>query len=328
MRTRVLGPEQVTFSAIGYGCPTFRGTLPTDDERRAVAVLERAIELGVTYIDTADHNGGNNERLLAPVLKRHRAKVLLATKFGNRKGYPGEEARPADGRSERVAGYVEASLARLGTDHVDLLYLHRIDPAVPVEETVGAMARLVQAGKVRHLGLSEAGPATLRRALAVHPITAVESEYSLLTRQYEADTLPACRELGVGFVAYYPTGRGFLAGRFRRTSDLKPGDNRLTSPRFRDENLARNVALLDAFTEIARRKGCTPPQLALAWLLAQGDFIVPIPGTTAIAHLEQNAAAAEIALSAAEVAEIGRLFAPDRVAGARFDGDRSRELNV
>lgn len=328
MKIRHLGPEKVPVSAVGYGCPTFRGTLPQDQEQGALAVLERAVEVGVTYIDTADHNGGNNERLLAPFLKRHRHVVVLATKFGNRKGYPGEEARPADGRPEMVARYVEASLERLDTDYIDILYLHRVDPAVPVEETVGAMKRLVEEGKVRHLGLSEAGPETIRRALSVHPITAVESEYSLMTRTYEADTLPACRELGVGFVAYYPTGRGFLAGKFRSSTDLQPNDNRLTSPRYREENLKRNVALLDTFSSLAEQKKCTTSQLALAWLLAQGDFIIPIPGTMRVSHLEENAAAANLTLSPEDLTYISNLFAPEKVAGARFDGDRSKELNV
>lgn len=328
MDTRFLGPERLALSAIGYGCPPFQGRLAPEDEARAVHVLERAIELGVTYIDTADHNNGNNEELLAPVLKGRRDKVVLATKFGNRKGYKGEEARPADGRPEMVARYVEASLKRLQTDHVDLLYLHRVDPRVPIEDTVGAMKRLVEAGKARHLGLSEAGPETLRRASAVHPISAVESEYSLMMRDYEKDTLPVCRALGIGLVAYYPTGRGFLAGRFRTLDELGPKDNRRTSPRFRDENFARNLKLLDAFSAMAKAKGCTPSQLALAWVMAQGDFIVPIPGTMNLRHLEENVAAAAIRLSKNESDGLSRLFAPGAVAGARFAEDRSKELNI
>ena len=328
MKTRLLGTERVAFSAIGYGCPPFQGRLAPDEEARAMRVLERAIELGVTYIDAADHNKGNNEELLAPFLKGRRDKVLLSTKFGNRKGYPGEEARPADGRPEMAARYVEASLKRLQTDYVDILYLHRVDPAVAIEDTAGAMKRLVEQGKVRHLGLSEAGPATLTRANAVHPITAVQSEYSLIMRDYEKNTLPACRALGIGYVAYYPTGRGFLAGKFHSLDELGAKDNRRTSPRFRDENLAANLKLLRAFEAIASAKGCTPSQLALAWLLAQDDLIVPIPGTMNVAHLEENVAAAEIALSAAETDEIGRLFAPSAVAGPRFAEDRSKELNI
>lgn len=303
MKTRFLGAERVAFSAIGYGCPPFQGRLAPDDEVRAVRVLERAVDLGVTYIDAADHNKGNNEELLAPFLKTRRDKILLSTKFGNRKGYPGEESRPADGRPEMVAGYVEASLKRLQTDYVDMLYLHRVDPAVPIEDTVGAMKRLVEQGKVRHLGVSEAGPATLRRANAVHPITAVQSEYSLMMRDYEQNTLPACRALGIGYVAYYPTGRGFLAGKFHSLDELGAKDNRRTSPRFRAENMAANLKLLRAFEAIAAAKKCTPSQLALAWLLAQGEFIVPIPGTLNVAHLEENVAAAEIVLTAAEADE-------------------------
>ena len=328
MKTRFLGSERVAFSAIGYGCPPFQGCLSPDDEARAVRVLERAIELGVTYIEAADHNKGNNEELLAPFLKARRDKVLLSTKFGNRKGYPGEEARPADGRPEMVARYVESSLKRLQTDYVDILYLHRVDPAVPIEDTVDAMKRLVEQGKARHLGLSEAGPTTLRRANAVHPITAVQSEYSLMMREYEKDTLPACRALGIGYVAYYPTGRGFLAGKFHSLDELGAKDNRRTSPRFRDKNLAANLKLLRAFEAIAADKGCTPSQLALAWILAQGDFVVPIPGTMNLSHLEENIAAAEIVLSTVERDEIDRLFVPSAVSGARFAEDRSRELNI
>ncbi|MGE5539923.1 MAG: aldo/keto reductase [Gemmatimonas sp.] len=328
MKTRTLGPERVVFSAIGYGCPPFQGRLAPDAEANALRVLERAVECGITYIDTADHNGGNNEELLAPFLRGRRDRILLATKFGNRKGYKGEEARPADGHPEMVARYVEASLARLKTDHVDLLYLHRVDPLVPIEDTVGAMKRLVEEGKARHLGLSEAGPATLRRASAVHPITAVQSEYSLMQRDYERDTLPACRELGIGYVAYYPTGRGFLAGKFHSLDDLAPKDGRRSAPRFKDGNLARNLELLAALDAMAKAKGCTTAQLALAWVLAQGDFIVPIPGTMSVAHVAENAAAADIALSEPERAELDRLFAPGAVAGDRFESDRSKELNI
>ena len=328
MRQRFLGPEKVAFSAVGYGCPPFQGKLPPDDEARALAVLERAVDSGITYIDTADHNGGNNEELLAPFLRGRRDKLLLATKFGNRKGYRGEEARPADGRPEMVARYVEASLARLKTDHVDILYLHRVDPQVPIEDTVGAMKRLVEQGKARHLGLSEAGPETLRRASAVHPITAVQSEYSLMQRDYERDTLPACRALGIGFIAYYPTGRGFLAAKFRSLDDLGAKDGRRSAPRFRDANLAHNLELLAAFERITAAKGCTPSQLALAWVLAQGDFIVPIPGTMSVVHVAENAAASEVVLSDGERAALDRLFAPGAVAGARFETDRSKELNI
>ena len=328
MKTRLLGTERVAFSAIGYGCPPFQGRLSPDDEARAVRVLERAVELGVTYIDAADHNKGNNEELLAPFLKGRRDKVLLSTKFGNRKGYPGEEARTADGRPEMVAGYVDASLKRLQTDYVDVLYLHRVDPLVTIEDTVGAMKRLVEQGKVRHLGLSEAGPATLTRANVVHPITAVQSEYSLMMRDYEKNTLLACRALGIGYVAYYSTGRGFLAGKFHSLDELGAKDNRRASPRFRDENLAANLKLLGAFEAIAGAKGCTSSQLALAWLLAQDNLIVPIPGTMNVAHLEENVAAAEITLSASETDEIDRLFAPSSVAGPRFAEDRSKELNI
>jgi aryl-alcohol dehydrogenase-like predicted oxidoreductase len=328
MKTRLLGPERVAFSAVGYGCPPFQGKLAPDAEANALRVLERAVECGITYIDAADHNGGNNEELLASFLRGRRDKILLSTKFGNRKGYKGEEARPADGRPEMVARYVDASLARFKTDHVDILYLHRVDPLVPIEDTVGAMKRLVEQGKARHLGLSEAGAETLRRASRVHPITAVQSEYSLMQRDYERDTLPVCRELGIGFVAYYPTGRGFLAGKFRSLDELGPKDGRRSAPRFKDENLARNLELLGELEAMARAMSCTPAQVALAWLLAKGEFIVPIPGTMSVQHVEENAAAGDITPSADDMAMLDRLFAPGAVAGARFDTDRSKELNI
>ena len=325
---RYLGPEGLRVSAIGYGCPPFSGRLLPEDEARAIAVIDRAMELGVTYIDTADHNKGNNEEILAKALRGKRDRVVLATKFGNLRGHDRKDGRMVDGRPEYVRSATEASLKRLQTDYIDLLYLHRVDPQVPIEETVGAMKRLVEVGKARHIGLSEAGPETLRRAGAVHPITAVESEYSLLTRDYERDTIPACRASGTGFVAYYPVGRGLLSASPQDLQGLGPKDSRRASPRFREEHLVHNLKLHAALSDIAREQRCTISQLALAWLLMQGDFIVPIPGTSSIEHLEENVAAAAIDLSQDDLERIDALFVPGAVAGSRHQDDRSKELNI
>ncbi|HUF41225.1 MAG TPA: aldo/keto reductase [Verrucomicrobiae bacterium] len=329
MKNRFLGKERLKVSAIGYGCPPFQGKLTEADEKQAIAVLHRAIELGVNFIDTADHNNGNNEEILAKALKGKRGDVVLTTKFGNLRGQPWAEGREVEGKPEYVAWACENSLRRLETDYIDLYYLHRVDPKVPIEETVGAMARLVEQGKVRHIGLSEAGGETLRRANAVHPVTAVQSEYSLWMRDYEANTIPVVRELGSGYVAYYALGRGFLGGAFKNYSDLGDKEAKRRGPRFHRENFEKNAALLKQLEEIAAAKGCTVAQLALAWILHQGDFFVPIPGTYKIAHLESNAAAADIVLSAEEIAAIDRIFPRQgAVAGTRHDYDRSKELNI
>ena len=328
MQYRMLGKERVKVSAIGYGCPPFQGRLSDTDEQQAIAVLRHAIDIGMNFIDSADHNNGNNEELLAKVLKHRRGEVVLTTKFGNLRGQPWAEGREVEGRPEYVAWACENSLRRLQTDYIDVYYLHRVDPKVAIEETVGAMKRLVEQGKVRHLGLSEAGPETLRRANAVHPITAVQSEYSLWTRDYEANTIPLCRELGVGYVAYYALGRGFLAGRWKTFAELGDKDAKRRGPRFHEPNFQRNVDLLKQLEQIASVKNCSVAQLALAWILHQGDFFVPIPGTYKIANLEANAAAAEISLSADELAAINRIFPAGAAAGARHDYDRSKELNI
>ncbi len=328
---RYLGPQRLKVSAIGYGCPTFSGRLPADQERRCLDVLHRAVEIGVTYIDTADHNDGNNEYLLAIAFKEGgwRDKVAIATKVG-KLGKPGENGRTIDCRPTYIKTALDACLKRLGTDRVDLLTLHRVDPLVPIEESVGAVADLVKAGKARHVGLSEAGPNSLRRAMATYPIAALQSEYSVMTRDYETTTLPVCRELGIGFVAYYPTGRGFFGGKFR--PGLMNADEArkvaASMPRLQAGNVERNLELLDAFEVLARDKGYTPPQLALAWLLAKGDFIVPIPGTTSIRHLEENMAAAGIALDETACAAIDALFAPGTMVGERFVPARMKELNL
>ncbi len=329
MQYRYLGKNRLRVSAIGYGCPPFRGDLSDGDEKNAIAVLHRALDIGINFIDTADHNNGNNEEILAKVIKGRRGEVVLTTKFGNLRGQPWAKGREVEGRPEYVSWACDNSLRRLQTEYIDLYYLHRVDPKVPIEDTVGAMARLVEQGKVRHIGLSEAGPQTLRRANAVHPITAVQSEYSLWMRDYEANTIPAARELGIGYVAYYALGRGFLGGAFRTFSDLGEKEAKRRGPRFHRENFERNAALLAQMQEIAGRKGCTAAQLALAWILHQGDFFVPIPGTYRIEHLESNAAAAEISLTRDELTAIDRIFPwSGAVAGARHDYDRSKELNI
>jgi aryl-alcohol dehydrogenase-like predicted oxidoreductase len=276
------------------------------DDTESIATIHRALELGCSFLDTADMYGPfTNERLVGKAIAGRRDEVVLATKFGNERREDGSWVG-INGRPEYVAAACDASLSRLGVDHIDLYYQHRVDPVVPIEETVGAMAALVQAGKVTHLGLSEAGPQTIRRAHAVFPITALQTEYSLFTRDAEADILPVVRELGIGFVAYSPLGRGFLTGAIKQASDLPEGDSRTGRfPRFAEENFDRNVALVASVEQLAAEKGCTPGQLALAWVLARGQDIVPIPGTKRRAYLEQNIAAAAVELSPADIAWLG-----------------------
>lgn len=329
MQYRFLGKDRLKVSAIGYGCPPFQGKLKQEDERQAIAVLRRAMEIGINFIDTADHNNGNNEEILATALKGKRSAVVLATKFGNLRGQPWAAGREVEGKPEYVSWACDNSLRRLQTDYIDLYYLHRVDPKIRIEETVGAMAKLVEQGKVRHLGLSEAGPQTIRRAHAVHPITAVQSEYSLWTRDYEADTIPVVRELALGFVAYYALGRGFLGGAFNDFAEIGEQEAKRRGPRFHRENFQRNATLLRELQSIAESKGCSVAQLALAWILHQGDFFVPIPGTSKIPHLETNAAAADIQLASTELAAIERIFPREGgVSGARHAYDRSKELNI
>jgi aryl-alcohol dehydrogenase-like predicted oxidoreductase len=329
MQYRFLGKAHLKVSAIGYGCPPFQGKLSDADEKQAIAVLHRAIDIGMNFIDTADHNNGNNEQILAKALRDRRGAVVLATKFGNLRGQPWADGREVEGKPEYVSWACENSLRRLETDYIDLYYLHRVDPKVPIEETVSAMARLVEQGKIRHIGLSEAGPQTLRRANAVHPVTAVQSEYSLWTRDYEADTIPTARELGIGYVAYYALGRGFLGGAFEKFSDLGEKEAKRRGPRFYPENFQHNAALLKQLQAVADSKKCTVAELALAWILHQGDFFVPIPGTYKIGHLEANAAAADIRLAAEELAAIDKIFPrKGAAAGGRHSYDRSKELNI
>ena len=325
---RTLGRQGPTVSAIGLGCMGMSDFYGPSEESANLAVLDHALDIGVNFLDTADMYGvGENERLLAKVLKQRRDEVVLATKFGNVRAANGDFLR-VDGSPAYVAQACDASLERLGVDHIDLYYQHRVDRNVPIEDTVGAMKRLVDAGKVRYLGLSEASAETLRRAAAVHPIAALQSEYSLWTRDVEADILPACRELGIGFVAYSPLGRGFLTGAIKGSGELAADDWRRQNPRFQEGNAEQNRALVDAVTELAQARGCTPAQLALAWLLAQGPDIVPIPGTRRIARLDENAAAARIRLDDAELQRIDAVLAEHAVAGARYPAAGMTSVNV
>ncbi|MDA8293152.1 MAG: aldo/keto reductase [Actinomycetota bacterium] len=301
MQTRHLGT--LTVSALGLGCMGMSEFYGTGDEAESIATIHRALDLGCTFLDTADMYGPfTNERLVGTAIAGRRDEVVLATKFGNERREDGSWVG-INGRPEYVRSACDASLQRLGVDHIDLYYQHRVDATVPIEETVGAMAELVAAGKVGHLGLSEASPATIRRAHAVHPIAALQTEYSLFTRDVEAEILPTIRELGIGFVAYSPLGRGFLTGKIRSTGDLAAGDSRTQRfPRFSPDHFDHNLALVSQVESLAAEKGCTPGQVALAWVLAQGDDIVPIPGTKRRTYLEENLAAADIELSPADLA--------------------------
>jgi aryl-alcohol dehydrogenase-like predicted oxidoreductase len=308
METRRLG-KGLGVSALGLGCMGMSAWYGEVDEEESVATIHRALEFGITFLDTADVYGqefGDNERLVGRAIAGRRDEVVLATKFGNAARSDSSERR-IDGRPEYVHAAIDASLERLGVDHVDLYYQHRVDADTPIEETVGAMAELVAAGKVRHLGLSEASPETIRRAHAVHPITALQSEYSLWTRDPERGALATCRELRIGFVAYSPLGRGFLAGRFSSPDELDENDFRKRHPRFTGENLTRNRQLAERVRTLAEARGVKPAQVALAWVLSRGEDIVPIPGTKRRRYLEENAAAAELELTAAELAELAEI---------------------
>jgi aryl-alcohol dehydrogenase-like predicted oxidoreductase len=315
---RVLGKQGLTVSAIGLGCMGMSDFYGPSDHAANLAVLNHAIDIGVNFLDTADMYGtGRNEQLLAEILRTRRSEVVLATKFGIVRA-PDGRILGINGSPEYVASACDASLKRLGVEHIDLYYLHRVDPKVPIEDTVGAMARLVEAGKIRHLGLSEASAETIRRAARVHPVTALQSEYSLWTRDIEQQVLPTCRELGIGLVAYSPLGRGFLTGRISSPTDLAADDWRRTNPRFQEESFAINMRLVEAVNAIASKRGHTPAQMALAWLLHQGNDIVPIPGTRSISRLDENAAASELMLSAEELQQIDRVLRTARVAGQRY----------
>ena len=324
---RMLGTTGLAVPAIGLGCMGMSDFYAPKDEAESVATIDRALDLGITFLDTADIYGPfTNEQLVGRAIARRRHEVVVATKFGNVRG-PDGSFRGVNGRPEYVHAACDASLRRLAVDHIDLYYQHRVDPDTPIEDTVGAMAELVRTGKVRYLGLSEAAPATIRRAHAVHPITALQTEYSLWTRDPERDVLATCRELGIGFVAYSPLGRGFLTGRFNSADDLSPEDFRRTHPRFQEENLQRNRALVRQVEAIARAHGCSAAQLALAWVLAQGNDIVPIPGTTRRDHLDQNLAALAFRLTPAELERIADAVPPAAVAGPRYGEHAMRAVH-
>jgi aryl-alcohol dehydrogenase-like predicted oxidoreductase len=318
METRKLGSQGLVVSALGLGCMGMSDFYGPTDDVESVETIHRAIALGVTFFDTADMYGPfKNEELLGRAIRGRRDQVIVATKFGNRRS-PDGAFLGISGRPEYVREACDASLRRLGVDHIDLYYQHRVDPTVAIEETVGAMAELVRAGKVRYLGLSEAGPATIRRAHAVHPISALQTEYSLWTRDPEDGILTTVRELGIGFVPYSPLGRGFLTGRFRSPADIPEGDWRRVNPRFQGENFQKNLGLVARVTEIARARNLTPAQLALAWVLGQGKDIVPIPGTRRRTSLEENVGAVEVIITLQEMAKLDLAAPKGAAAGTRY----------
>jgi len=327
MDTRNLGTNGLAVSCIGLGCMGMSVFYGPANDRQSIDVIHRALDLGITLLDTADMYGvGRNEELVGRAIRDRRDAVVLATKFGNVRA-PDGTFLEINGRPEYVKQACDASLKRLGVDVIDLYYQHRVDPQTPIEDTVGAMAELVREGKVRYLGLSEAGPDTIRRAHAVHPIAALQSEYSLWSRDHEDEVLPLCAELGIGFVAYSPLGRGFLTGAIRSIDDLAPDDWRRQNPRFQGENFQRNLELVDAVHDLAKQKGCTAAQLALAWVLARDEHIVPIPGTRSIARLEENVRAADVTLSEDELRRLDEILPPGAAAGTRYPEAAMATLN-
>jgi aryl-alcohol dehydrogenase-like predicted oxidoreductase len=318
MEQRRLGTQGLTVSALGLGCMGMSQSYGPADEDESIATLNRALELGITFFDTANAYGaGHNERLIGPILRARRDEVVIATKFGIAGRSGGKMV--VDGRPEAARTCCDESLERLGVDTIDLYYLHRVDKTVPIEETVGAMAELVAAGKVRHLGLSEASAATIRRAHATHPIAALQSEWSLFNREPEETVLPALRELGIGFVPFSPLGRGFLTGQITSPDDFGPDDMRRHNPRFQGENFDRNLQLVERVREMAAVKGCTPGQLALAWLVAQGTDVVPIPGTKRRTYLEENVGALDVTISPADLARLDDLLPAGSASGPRYE---------
>jgi aryl-alcohol dehydrogenase-like predicted oxidoreductase len=328
MEQRTLGSQGLRVSAIGLGCMVMSKSYWPADEQESVATIDQALDLGVTFLDTADMYGPfTNERLVGRAIAGHRDEVVVATKFGNEHRPDGSLVR-INGRPEYVRSACDVSLERLGVDHIDLYYQHRVDRTVPVEDTWGAMAELVQAGKVRYLGISEAAPATIRRANAVHPVTAVQSEYSLFTRDPEGQLLATVRELGIGFVAFAPLSRGLLSGRLTSPDDFAPDDLRRDFPRFQGENLARNLALVTQLQRLADAKGATPSQLAIAWLLVQGDDIVPIPASERRRYLEENVRALEVRLSPRDLAAIEQVASRGVAAGERYGPAGMANVNL
>jgi aryl-alcohol dehydrogenase-like predicted oxidoreductase len=323
MKQRTLGTQGLRVSAIGLGCMGMSEFYGTSDDAQSIDTIHRALDLGVTFLDTADMYGPfKNEQLVGRAIRDRRDRVVLATKFGNERNPDGSWIG-INGRPEYVRKACDDSLARLGVEQIDLYYQHRVDPKTPIEETVGAMADLVRAGKVRYLGLSEAAPGTIRRAHAVHPISALQTEYSLWSRDPEDEILPAVRALGIGFVAYSPLGRGFLSGQIKSIDDLEQSDYRRNNPRFQGQNFQKNLDLLQRIQEIAAEKGITPSQLALAWLLSRGDDVVPIPGVRKRTHLEENVAAVEVTISPEELARIDQAAPAGSTAGDRYPDMRN-----